>query len=123
MPRRDDALALAYASSDAYEHFPENRALIAAIVGELGGRVQVDEQRFGVVVARLLELLDTNRTAPAVMRMMAHADALRIAIDHLDDDELGRLSRRGWRRVELRARSDLHAQVAATLDGLMAEPF
>jgi len=83
MARRDDSLALAYSTSDAYEHFHENRALIARVVEELHEHVDVDEQRFAVITERLYALLDTNRTAPAVMRMMSQADAVRIAAEHV----------------------------------------
>ena len=123
MARRDDALALAYSTSDAYEHFHENRALIARVVDELHDRVDVDEQRFTVITGRLYELLDTNRTAPAVMRMMSQADAVRLASEHVHDAGLGRMQRRSWKREGRRAVEELRRQVAATLDGLLAEPF
>ena len=123
MARRDDSLALAYSTSDAYEHFHENRALIARVVEELHEHVDVDEQRFAVITERLYALLDTNRTAPAVMRMMSQADAVRIAAEHVHAAGASRMQRRTWKREGRRAVEELRRQVAATLDGLLVEPF
>jgi hypothetical protein len=85
--------------------------------------VDVDEQRFAEISGRLYALLDTNRTAPAVMRMMSQADAVRVASEHVHDSDLSRMTRRTWKREGRRALEALRQQVAATLDGLMAEPF
>ena len=123
MARRDDALALAYTSSDAYEHFHENRALIARVVDELHDQVEVDDERFLVITGRLYELLDTNRTAPAVMKIMSYADAVRVASQYVHAIGTGRMERRSWKREGRRALDELRRQVAATLDGLLAEPF
>jgi hypothetical protein len=115
-------LAFAYAASDAYEHADENRALIADVVRSLGTEVDIGESEFTELCARFFQVLDTNRTAPSIVRIMAYADAARMSRAEAVSMSNGWRARRSWRKQAERAGNDLVREVAATLDGLLAEP-
>jgi hypothetical protein len=117
------SLALAYAANEAYEHADENRELIDGVVHSLGSQVDIDEAAFAELVARFFQVLDTNRTAPAVVRIMAYADAARVCRAELASPSHGRRARRALRRESERATNELLKQVAETLDGLLAEAY
>lgn len=116
------SLAFAYAASEAYEHADENRELIAEVVRDLRSRVEIGDAEFAELVSRLFDVLETNRTAPAVVRLMAFADAARVSRAEAVGASHRWLARRCWRRESARAARDLAQQVAATLDALLAEP-
>jgi hypothetical protein len=120
---RYESVALALAASDAYANAHENLGVIDAMIGEMRSQVALDEEAFSELVSRLHLVLDTNRTAPAVMRIMVSAEAARTAADEAGDPSHGWLSRRYWRREAERTSRELVSQVAATLDALIAEPY
>jgi hypothetical protein len=120
---RYESVALALAASDAYENADENLEVIDAAVDEMHSQVALEAEAFAELVARFRLVLDTNRTAPAVMRIMVSADAARTAADEARDPSHGWLSRRYWRREAERTERELATQVAATLDALIAEPY
>jgi hypothetical protein len=120
---RYEAVALALAASDAYENAEENLGVIDAAIGDMRAQVALDEAEFGELVSRLHLVLDTNRTAPAVMRIMVSAEAARTAADEVGDPSHGWLSRRYWRREAERTSRELVSHVAATLDALIAESY
>ena len=67
---RYESVALALAASDAYENADENLEVIDATIGDMRSQVSLDEDAFAELVSRFRLVLDTNRTAPAVMRIM-----------------------------------------------------
>jgi hypothetical protein len=120
---RYESVALALAATDAYENAEENREVIDAAIGDMRAQVDLDEAAFGELVTRFHLVLDTNRTAPAVMRIMVSAEAARTAADEAGDPSHGWLSRRYWRREAERTSRELVTHVAATLDALIAESY
>jgi hypothetical protein len=116
-------LALAQAASDAFENVTANLVVIDAAIDRLRGQVDIDDVEFDVLVKRLHGVLDTNRTAPAVMRIMAFADAARVASGEAADRSNGWRSRSAWRKLADRSNDDLLAQLATTLDAILSEPF
>jgi hypothetical protein len=86
-------------------------------------QVGLDEAAFSELVSRFRLVLDTNRTAPAVMRIMVSAEAARTAADEAGDPSHGWLSRRYWRKEAERTSQELAGHVAATLDALIDEPY
>lgn len=120
---RYESVALALAASDAYENADENLEVIDATIGDMRPQVALDEEAFAELVSRFRLVLDTNRTAPAVMRIMISAEAARTAADEAGDPSHGWLSRRYWRREAERTSLELVTHVAATLDALIAEPY
>ena len=75
---KDAALELAYAASDAYRYEAENLAVIDGVLDELGERAEITPLEFLKLREELHVVLTSNRTAPAVMKIMAMADAARI---------------------------------------------
>ncbi len=120
---RYESVALALAASDAYENADENIEIIDAAIGDMRSQVELDEAAFAELVSRFRVVLDTNRTAPAVMRIMVSAEAARTAADEASDPSHGWLSRRHWRREAERTSRELANQLATTLDALIAEPY
>jgi hypothetical protein len=116
-------LAFAFAANEAYEHADENRQLIAEIVRSLGGRVDIGEQAFDQLAGRFFQVLETNRTAPSIVRIMAYADEIRMCRAEAASSSRGWRARRALRKEADRASAELTREVAATLDGLLAEPF
>lgn len=117
------SLAFAFAANEAYEHADENRQLIAEIVRSLGGRVDIGEQAFDQLAGRFFQVLETNRTAPSIVRIMAYADEIRMCRAEAASSSRGWRARRALRKEADRASAELTREVAATLDGLLAEPF
>ena len=117
------SLAFAYAANEAYEHADENREVIAEVVRSLGGRVDLSDQAFAQLVERFFQVLDTNRTAPSIVRIMAYADSIRVCRAEVADPSNGWRARRALRKEGDRAAGELTRQIASTLDGLLAEPF
>ena len=120
---RYESVALALAASDAYENADENLEVIDVTIGDMRSQVELDEDAFAELVSRFRLVLDTNRTAPAVMRIMVSAEAARTAADEARDPGHGWLSRRHWRREAERTSRELANHVAATLDALISEPY
>jgi predicted transposase YdaD len=120
---RYESVALALAASDAYENADENLEVIETAIGDMRTQVALDEDSFAELVSRFRLVLDTNRTAPAVMRIMVSAEAARTAAYEAEDPSHGWLSRRHWRREAERTSRELVSQVAATLDALIDEPY
>jgi hypothetical protein len=120
---RYESVALALAASDAYENADENFEVIETAVGDMRSQVALDEDAFAELVGRFRLVLDTNRTAPAVMRIMVSAEAARTAAYEAGDPSHGWLSRRHWHREAERTSRELASQVAATLDALIDEPY
>jgi hypothetical protein len=120
---RYESVALALAASDAYENADENIEIIEAAIGDMRSQVELDEAAFAELISRFRLVLDTNRTAPAVMRIMVSAEAARTAADEAGDPSHGWLSRRHWRREAERTSRDLATQLATTLDALISEPY
>lgn len=120
---RYESVALALAASDAYENADENLEVIETAIGDMRPQVALDEDSFAELVSRFRLVLDTNRTAPAVMRIMVSAEAARTAAYEAGDQSHGWLSRRHWRREAERTSRELVSQVAATLDALIDEPY
>jgi hypothetical protein len=120
MERGPLSLAFAYAANDAYAHADENWELIDAVLRDLRGQVAMGDAAFERLAARFFQVLETNRTAPAIVRIMAFAEELRVARSELTV-ATGWRARRAWRRHAARAADDLVREVAATLDGLLAE--
>lgn len=118
-----NSLALALAAGDAYESAGQNLILIDAAVDDLRGQVEICDAQFAELVERLHGVLETNRTAPAVMRIMAYADTARQARAEAADPSHGWRSRRSWRKLAERADADLRDQLATTLDALLTEPY
>jgi hypothetical protein len=123
MGHRYESVALALAASDAYENADLNIEVIDAAIGEMRAQVGLDEDAFSDLVTRLHLVLDTNRTAPAVMRIMVSAEAARTAAGEAGDPTHGWLSKRYWRKEAERTSHELAGHVAATLDALIAEPY
>jgi hypothetical protein len=123
MGHQYESVALALAASDAYENADENLGVIDATLGDMRTQVALDEAAFAELVDRFHLVLDTNRTAPAVMRIMVSAEAARTAADEAGDPSHGWLSRRYWRKEAERTSRELVEHVAATLDALIAEPY
>jgi hypothetical protein len=123
MGHRYESVALALAASDAYENAEENIEVIDAAIGDMRSDVSLDEAAFVQLVSRLHLVLDTNRTAPAVMRIMVSAEAARTAADEAADPSHGWLSRRYWRKEAERTSRELADHVASTLDALLSEPY
>lgn len=122
MGHRYESVALALAASDAYENAEENLEVIHAAIGDMRSQVALDEAEFSDLVSRFRLVLDTNRTAPAVMRIMVSAEAARTAADEAGDPTHGWLSRRYWRKEAERTSRELAGHVAATLDAMIDEP-
>ena len=120
---RYESVALALAASDAYENADENLEVIDAAIGDMRPQVALDQDAFAELIGRFRLVLDTNRTAPAVMRIMVSAEAARTAADEARDPTHGWLSRRHWRREAERTSRELANHVATTLDALIAEPY
>ena len=120
---RYESVALALAASDAYENADENLEVIDAAIGDMRSQVALDEEAFAELVARFRLVLDTNRTAPAVMRIMVSAEAARTAADEARDPGHGWLSRRHWHREAERTSRELVSHVATTLDALISEAY
>jgi hypothetical protein len=118
-----ESVALALAASDAYENADLNIEVIDATIGDMRSQVALDEAAFTELVSRFHLVLDTNRTAPSVMRIMVTAEAARTAAEEAGDPSHGWLSRRYWRKEAERTNSELAGHVAATLDALIAEPY
>jgi hypothetical protein len=116
------SLAFAYAASEAYEHADENREVIAEVVRSLGGQVDISDQAFEELTARFFQVLETNRTAPSIVRIMAYADEIRACRAEVANPSNGWRARRALRKEADRASGELARQVASTLDGLLAEP-
>ncbi len=123
MGHRYESVALALAASDAYENADLNIEVIDAAIGGMRSHVGLEEAAFAELVSRFHLVLDTNRTAPAVMRIMVSAEAARTAADEVADPSHGWLSRRYWRREAERASHELAGHLAATLDALISEPY
>jgi hypothetical protein len=123
MGHRYESVALALAASDAYENADLNLEVIDAAIGDMRSRVGLDEAAFTELVARFRLVLDTNRTAPAVMRIMVSAEAARTAAGEVGDPSHGWLSRRYWRKEADRTSQELAEHVAATLDALADESY
>ena len=115
--------ALAVAAGEAYEHAEANLVVIDAAVAAIGAGVDLAPDRFADLVRRFHVVLDTNRTAPSVMRIMVLADAARVAAGQAAERSHGWRSRRFWRREYERVQQELVSQVAATLDALLAEAY
>ena len=120
---RQQSLAFAYAASEAYEHADENRELIDSVVRSLGDRVELGESAFADLLVRFFEVLDTNRTAPAIVRIMAFADEARVCGAESTKRTHGWRMRRAFRKQSERAMRDLTEQLARTLDGLLNEKY
>jgi hypothetical protein len=116
-------LALAQAASDAFENMNANLVVIDGAIDRLRGQVDIDDVEFAMLVKRFHGVLDTNRTAPAVMRIMSFADTVRVASAEAADRSNGWRSRSTWRKLADRAHDDLLAQLATTLDAILSEPF
>jgi hypothetical protein len=123
MGHRYESVALALAASDAYENAEQNVVVIDAAIGDMRSNVGLEEAAFTELVSRFHLVLDTNRTAPAVMRIMVSAEAARTAADEAADPTHGWLSRRYWRKEADRTSRELVSHVAATLDALIDEPY
>jgi hypothetical protein len=123
MGHRYESVALALAASDAYENAEENIEVIDAAIGDMRSAVSLGEAAFTELVSRFHLVLDTNRSAPAVMRIMVSAEAARTAADEAADPTHGWLSRRYWRKEAERTSRELVEHVASTLDALIAEPY
>jgi hypothetical protein len=122
MRGRDAHLALAYAASDAYQQETANLAVIDDALEQLHGRVEIDEPEYVVLRERFRLVLASNRTAPAVMRIMALANEVRISRDEADAAH-HRRERRAWATNADRAHKDLLGAIATTLDALIAESW
>jgi hypothetical protein len=121
---RQLSLAFAYAASEAYEHADENRELIDRVVRSLGERVALSEPAFEELVSRFFAVIDSNRTAPSVVRVMAFADEARVCrAEAANRATHGWRRRRTFRKQSDRAMHDLTEQVAQTLDGLLTEKY
>ena len=116
-------MALALAASDAYENADLNIEVIDSAIGGMRSHVGLEEAAFTELVSRFHLVLDTNRTAPAVMRIMVSAEAARTAAEEAGDPSHGWLSRRYWRKEAERTSHELAGHVAATLDALISEPY
>ena len=123
MGHRYESVALALAASDAYENAEQNMVVIDSAIGDMRSGVALDEAAFAELVSRLRLVLDTNRTAPAVMRIMVSAEAARTAAEEAADPSHGWLSRRYWRKEAERTSREMVGHLAATLDALIAEPY
>ena len=122
MNGRDASLALAQASSDAYQNEVSNLAFIDAALEEMRPGVEISDHEYAQLMRRFHAVLATNRTAPSVMRIMAFADEASIAADE------GRLAtrrgeRRYWEKRSATATTELLTQLARTLDALISEPY
>jgi hypothetical protein len=116
----DTNLALAYAASDAYEQEAANLVVVDEVLEELHQRVDISEPQYAQLRLQLREVLATNRTAPAIMRIMALADAARVCAEE-GSLSRRRRERRHWRKQGEQARAELTKAVAATMDALLAE--
>ena len=123
MGHRYESVALALAASDAYENADLNLEVIDMAIGDMRSQVALDEAAFSELVSRFRLVLDTNRTAPAVMRIMVSAEAARTAAEEAGDPSHGWLSRRYWRKEAERTSQELAGHVAATLDAMIDEPY
>lgn len=115
------SLAFAYAANDAYAHADENWELIGEVLRDLRSRVAMGDAAFEGLTTRFFQVLETNRTAPSIVRIMAFAEELRVAQGEAARGTHGWRGRRFWRRHAARASNDLVREVAATLDELLAE--
>ena len=123
MGHRYESVALALAASDAYENAEENIGVIDATIEDMRSDVSFDEAAFTELLTRFHLVLDTNRSAPAVMRIMVSAEAARTAADEAADPTHGWLSRRYWRKEAERTSRELAEHVASTLDALISESY
>jgi len=121
MAGQGDSLALAYAASDAYENANVNLAYIDRVLDGMRPGVNMDDDRYLDLLRRLHEVLLTNRTAPGIMKIMALADAGRLAESEVDDPSNNWLLRRRWRKESERVEHELRGLLATTLDALLDE--
>ena len=77
----DANLALTYAASDAYEHEAANLVVVDEVLEELHERVEISDLQYWQLRLEFREVLSTNRTAPAIMKIMALADAARVCAE------------------------------------------
>ncbi len=110
-------------ASDAYDHELANIAVVDGVIAQLAGEVDIEPDRLYHLTERLHQLLHTNRTAPAMVRIMAYANAARIAEQQSERSTVGWMERRSLRRERARFMSELRSQLAMTLDALIDEPF
>lgn len=123
MGGRVTALALAMEASDAYDHELANIAVVDGVIAQLAGDVDIEADRLYELTERLHQLLHTNRTAPAMVRIMAYANAARISEREAERTTAGWLERRSLRRERARFLNELRSQIASTLDALIDEPY
>lgn len=123
MGGRVTALALAMEASDAYDHELANMAVVDGVIAQLAGDVDIEADRLYELTERLHQLLHTNRTAPAMVRIMAYANAARISEQEAERATAGWLERRSLRRERARFMNELRSQIASTLDALIDEPY
>jgi hypothetical protein len=116
-----DRLELSYAATAAYDNAGANIAYIARALADIRDQVALDDDAYEDLLSELNLVLDTNRTAPSVMRIMAFADAARVAGDEALDPSHSWLTRRAWRKEAESSRRELLAHLAATLDALIDE--
>jgi hypothetical protein len=122
MKRRDESLALAYAAADAYANEAETIAVVEVVLEDLRERVEITELEWARLAQRFRSVLHTNRTAPAVMKIMALADESRVARIEAAVARRTR-ERRAWERHAQEVGGELRRLVAATLDAMRAEPY
>lgn len=123
MGGRVTPLALAMEASDAYDHELANIAVVDGAIAQLAGDVDIEPSRLYELTDRLHQLLHTNRTAPAMVRIMAYANAARISQQQAERSTAGWLERRSLRRERARFLTELRDQLATTLDALIDEPY
>lgn len=123
MGGRVTPLALAMEASDAYDHELANIAVVDGVIAQLAGEVDIEPGRLYELTDRLHQLLHTNRTAPAMVRIMAYANAARISQQEAERSTAGWLERRSLRRERSRFLTELRDQLATTLDALIDEPY
>ena len=118
----DANLALTYAASDAYEHEAANLVVVDEVLEALRERVEIGDLQYSQLRLELREVLRTNRTAPAIMKIMALADGARMCAEQAGISRR-RPERRYWRKQGEQIRADLTRSVAATMDALLAEQY
>ncbi len=120
---KDAALELAYAASDAYRYEAENLAVIDGVLDELGERAEISPLEFMKLREELHVVLTSNRTAPGVMKIMAHGRRR----PHLRPGvEVGRQAARAPVLEEAPRRRpwiELTKLLATTLDALAEEQY
>ena len=119
---KDAALELAYAASDAYQYEAENLAVIDGVLDELGECAEITPLEFLRLRQELHVVLTSNRTAPAVMRIMAMADAARIS--GLESRSAAkRRERLFWKKHFEKTMVELTQLLASTLEALVDEQY